>query len=126
MEKLIVPTIQTCENRLKNAMLSSDINELETLLSNDLIFTDHTGAIHSKDDDINAHKSGFVSIKEIQFSQQNISTFKDTAIVSVIMNITGIFGGNPATGKFRFTRIWMNTEQEQWQLIAGHSTLMPE
>ncbi|MFH1156063.1 MAG: nuclear transport factor 2 family protein [Pseudomonadota bacterium] len=118
--------IEDCENRLTKAMLFSNIEELDTLLSDDLIFTDHTGALLSKKDDINAHKSGFISIKSINCSDQKISFYKATAIVSVIMDISGTFGGNQAIGKFRFTRTWHQIEQAKWQLIAAHSTLISQ
>lgn len=126
MHDNLLKTIKIHENRLKEAMLSSNIEELNALLSDNLIFTDHAGAIHSKNDDINSHKSGFISINSIECSDQKIHVFKNTAIASVIMAISGIFGGNPATGKFRFTRTWLQVDQDQWQLIAGHSTLLSQ
>ncbi len=118
--------IETHENRLKDAMLSSNIEELDILLSDDLIFTDQTGTLYSKHDDINAHKTGFISINSIECSDQKILVKQDTAIVSVIMEISGIFGGNPATAKLRFTRTWYQVEQDQWQIIAAHSTQLTE
>ncbi len=114
--------IESYENRLKEAMLSSNIEELDLLLSDDLIFTDQTGTLYSKQDDINAHKSGFVSIQSIDCSEHKIYVTQNTAIVSVLMEISGIFGGNQITGKLRFTRTWYQVEQDKWQIIAAHST----
>ena len=116
--------IENHEDRLTDAMLSSNIDELDLLLSDNLIFTDHTGSLNSKMDDINSHKSGFVSINSIKRTDQKICTYEKTAIVSVIMDISGTFGGNPANGKFRFTRTWHLIEQEKWQIISAHSTLL--
>ncbi len=118
--------IETYESRLKEAMLSSNIEELDTLLSDDLIFTDQTGSLYSKHDDIAAHKTGYVSIKSIDCSDQRINVKTDTAIVSVLMEISGIFGGNQATAKLRFTRTWYQVEQDKWQIIAAHSTQLIE
>lgn len=118
--------IENYESRLKEAMLSSTIEVLDTLLSDDLIFTDHTGSLYSKQDDINAHKTGFVSISSIDCSDQNVFVKNDTAIVSVIMEISGKFGGNPLAAKLRFTRTWYQVEQDKWQIIAAHSTQLTE
>jgi len=123
MEK-VFNLISDYENRLIKAMLSSDTKELETLLADELIFTDHAGVIHSKTDDINAHKSGLVSINSIDCSDQKILVYDNCAIVSVIMSISGIFYGNPAAGRFRFTRTWFNTHEKNWKIVSGHSTIM--
>ena len=36
-------TIKQLESRLKNAMLNSDVEEIDNLLHDDLIFTNHLG-----------------------------------------------------------------------------------
>jgi hypothetical protein len=45
----------------------------------------------------------------------------DTAIVSVLMEISGEFLGNVEVGFFRFTRVW-KTNGLNWQVVAAHST----
>lgn len=116
--------IKLFENRLIEAMLSSNSDELDTLISDDLIFTDHTGSLRSKSEDIASHESGMVSIDSINCSDQKIRLLKEVAIVSVIMEISGVFGGNPASGKFRFTRIWQQLSEAKWHIISAHSTLL--
>lgn len=60
------------ENRLKKGMLNSDVEMLNEVLSDDLIFTNHFGQIMTKSDDINGHRSGFVKINAIKQSEQSI------------------------------------------------------
>lgn len=40
------------EERLRLAMLNSDVAELDELISSDLLFTNHIGVLISKEDDI--------------------------------------------------------------------------
>lgn len=116
--------IHQLEARLRQAMLESNIDELDYLLSDNLIFTDHLGAVWSKDDDLDAHASGAIEIENIVASEENIMLIERIAIVTVRLEISGIFGGAPAKGAFRFTRVWSPTSAGHWQVIAGHSTLI--
>lgn len=113
--------IRELENRLIEAMKASNIQELNALLADDLIFTAHTGQIFRKEDDINAHSSGNIKIFSIETSEQVIRIEDNVAIVSVLMEISGSFFDNTEVGFFRFTRIW-KLNGAQWQIIAAHST----
>ena len=113
--------IRELENRLIEAMKTSNIQELNALLADDLIFTAHTGQIFRKEDDINAHSSGNIKIFSIETSEQVIRIEDNVAIVSVLMEISGSFFDNTEVGFFRFTRIW-KLNGGQWQIIAAHST----
>jgi hypothetical protein len=82
MNQLIIDTITELEERLKLAMSTSDVDELDMLLSDDLVFTSHFGAVISKKDDLNMHTSGDLKIEDIQLSDQKILPYEDIAIVT--------------------------------------------
>ncbi|OIQ22118.1 MAG: hypothetical protein BM557_01715 [Flavobacterium sp. MedPE-SWcel] len=109
------------ENRLITAMQASDIKELDVLISDDLVFTSHTGHIFTKAMDIEAHKSNNVKIDVITTSEQFIKVIDDIAIVSVMKKISGSFFGTISTDTFRFTRVW-KFNKESGQVIAAHSS----
>ena len=75
MNQSIKTQITKCEEQLKNAMLESDIQALDSLISPDLVFTNHLGQIMTKQDDLEAHKSGLLNIDEINISNQIIKAF---------------------------------------------------
>ncbi|MEM9271915.1 MAG: nuclear transport factor 2 family protein [Cyanobacteria bacterium P01_F01_bin.143] len=113
------------EARLKTAMLDSNIEELNKLISDQLIFTDHLGRVLSKDDDLEAHKSGELNIDKIELSEQVIKCFGDLAVVSVLAEITGSYKGVLSEGIYRFTRIWTK-EAGQWKIITAHSSALTQ
>ena len=116
--------VEACEERLKQAMLRSDISELDKLLGPDLIFTNHLGQIMIKQDDLEAHKSGTLIIKKITLTDQNIKIIDNVAVVSVQAHIIGAFAGEESENNFRFTRVWCRTASDDWQIIAGHSSVV--
>ena len=109
------------ENRLIDAMKTSDVQELDSLIADDLIFTAHNGMLFTKQDDLDAHRSGNITIFDIATSEQYIKVEADIAIVSVLMEISGSFFGNTEVGFFRFMRIW-KAHTQGWQVIAAQST----
>ena len=113
--------IISLEQALLQAMLSSDVKELDALIADDLIFTNHLGQIIGKAEDIEAHRSGKVSIDTIEPSEQFIRIFKDTAVVSVLMKMEGTYLDQPFRGKNRYLRVWMNGDKG-WKIVAGQAT----
>ncbi|MCW4467483.1 nuclear transport factor 2 family protein [Flavobacterium sp. MFBS3-15] len=109
------------ETRLITAMKESNILMLDALLAEDLIFTGHTGQVFTKFDDLDAHRSGNVEIFEINAGEQVIKIMGDTAVVSVLLEISGSVFGNTEVGFFRFTRVWKQAG-DGMQVIAAHAT----
>ena len=124
MNQQFIKTISGLEEKLRQAMSSSDIDMLSALLSDDLVFTTHTGVLISKQDDLEMHSSGDLEIKDIQVSDQKIMPYENIVIVTVRAEITGSYKGSSANGNFRFTRVWRKSSEETWQIIAGHASVV--
>jgi ketosteroid isomerase-like protein len=111
------------EQELLQAMLRSDVEKLDNLISDDLIFTDHNGQILNKLADIETHRSGKLKMESIKPSEQIIKIYQDTAIVSVLLDIKGKYMGQPFHGKDRYSRIWILMDNS-WKIVAVHSSVM--
>ena len=116
-------TIEALETRLEAAMLDSDVEALDELLDDRLVFTNHVGQRMTKRMDLDAHRSGIVDIESIRRSDQSVTLFDGVAIVSVLSEICGSFGGVRSTAEIRFTRVWQQRNGEEFRLIAAHSSL---
>jgi hypothetical protein len=115
--------IQNSEEQLRQAMLASDIVALNTLLANELIFTNHLGQCLGKEADLSAHKSGTLRISKLEPSEQQIKLVGDkVAVVFVRVQVIGTYAGQPAGGDFRFTRVWVSSNGH-WQVVAAHSCI---
>ena len=112
--------IISAENRLRQAMLASDVGILNELLAPDIIITSHLGELLSKQDDLAAHESGLIEIHELNPSEQQIKLCGEVAIVSVRMQLSGSYKGNPANGDFRFTRVWAISPSDSWHVVVAH------
>ena len=124
MSKFDESNILVLENRLKHAMLNSNISELNEMLSDDLIFTNHLGQLVTKQEDLNAHKTGQLKIENIEFCDVKIMPFNEMAMVNAKVRLVGSFNGEAAETIFRFSRIWSKNSNNTWQVIMAHSTLV--
>jgi len=120
----ILEQIKDCEEQLRKAMLDSDIALLDDLISPDLLFTNHLGQIMTKQDDLDAHRSGILKISKIILSEQKIKLLDSLAIVSAKAKILGSFDSVESENDFRFTRVWDKSPTGNWQIVVGHSSII--
>lgn len=115
------------EERLRQAMLRSDLVELDALVAPELLFTNHLGQVVSKRADLDAHRSGQFKFTELTPSERQIQINHGFAIVSVLMHISGSYEDTPVEQDIRFTRVWAVSTGGSIQIIAGHaSAIVPQ
>jgi ketosteroid isomerase-like protein len=126
MSSLIKTQILQAEERLRLAMLGSDVNTLDELLAPELIFTNHLGQVLGKQDDLNAHQSGKLKVQVLTPSEQHIQLRENVAIVTVRVHLIGSYAGIASDHDFRFTRIWTLSTIGKWQVVAAHSSVVTQ
>ncbi|GAB6260944.1 nuclear transport factor 2 family protein [Photobacterium sp. R1] len=123
MNNILLNEVRSAEEKLKQAMLTSDTDVLTDLLAEDLIFTNHLGQRLTRDDDLSVHASGQLNIQSIEVSDEMFYQVGTFTIVNVRTDITGTYDGEVANGRFRFTRIWLK-KNGKLQVKAAHSSLI--
>jgi len=107
------------EEKLRLAMLTSDVKVLDELISDKLLFTAPTGDVVTKEIDLNAHRSGVQKITDLELLEQKIQPYDNFAIVTAKMSIKGTFNNFPIDGIYCYTRFWANPDNK-WQIVGGH------
>ena len=126
MQADIENQIAVAEERLRLAMLASDVSALDELISSDLIFTNHLGQVLGKQDDLALHRSGVLKFHTLEPSENQMKTSGKITVVSVRIKLSGVYGGSPFTGDLRYTRVWCLSRGNTFQVIAGHSSPVHE
>lgn len=114
--------ISIAEDRLRQAMLASDYQALDELISDDLIFTNHLGQVFGKQADLNMHRNGTLKLHTLDPSEVRTQVTPHVAVVSVVMKVAGVFANVEFQECLRYTRVWQLTERYGWQILAGHSS----
>jgi len=111
--------VEKLEDRLRCAMIASDVAELDFLISDRLVFVLQDGSLLTKRDDLDAHRTAKVRFITLSPSERQIQLYGSVAIVVVRMAVAGSYLGTPLSGDFRYTRVW-HLSGEQAQVVAGH------
>lgn len=112
--------IEEVEGRLRGAMLSSDVDRLDEMLSDETVFTNQDGVRLSKADDIAAHQSGLLDIERLDVrGEPIIRVLSDSAIVCVTVELAGAYDGQTFGGVFAYSRVWYRRDG-RWQIEAAH------
>lgn len=99
------------EEMLRSAMLSNNVELLEELLSDELIFVNHLGQWLSKEQDINAHRSKSLDIAGIEVLEQEVKLFQELAVTVTKVALNGALAtGESIGGEYSYTRVWKDVE----------------
>ncbi len=112
--------IAELEEQLRKAMLTSDVDALDELISDSLFFTAPTGDVISKQMDIEMHRSGVQKLTKLETLEQHIRFYKGFAVVAAKMQIEGVYGSEKIRGVFAYTRVWAVSDNGKCQIAAGH------
>ncbi|MBC8716545.1 nuclear transport factor 2 family protein [Ochrobactrum sp. Marseille-Q0166] len=108
-----------CEKQLRLAMISEDVDALDDLICDDLIFTGPIGNVMTKQDDLAAHRSRVLCIHSLDLFETRFQPVENMVIATAKANLTGLFDGMPISGVFAYTRLWRSVENG-WRVQAGH------
>lgn len=117
--------VHLAESDLREAMLTGNVEKLDALIDDQLLFIGPDGNLYSKDDDLQLHRSGQVKIEQIEVEGQVISSRDEIAVVSLVARMSGVFKGASFQGKFRYLRTWRLTSSG-WKIIAGSVCQLPQ
>ena len=117
-------TIQVLEERLWRAQLTGDVEALDELIADDLVFTGLSGALETKAADLQQHRSGALKITKLDPVEFRVRVIPAGAITSVKMDATALVAGRLTSATLRYTRIWIN-EGGRWQIAGGHMSVVP-
>ncbi|MBT2561142.1 nuclear transport factor 2 family protein [Pedobacter sp. ISL-68] len=106
------------EDRLLTAIKNGDIEDLDQLLHEDLLFNLPNGVTITKAMDMETYISGNLVVNSILPAEQQINLINDTAVVSVKIELKAVYTSQSIEGIFRYLRVWKLFDQE-WKVIAG-------
>lgn len=117
--------VSELESRLRHAMLADDLDALDALLADSLLFVSQTGAVFSKQADIDAHRAGVIRLATLDPAERRIERHEEMAVVTVRMRVAGHFAGTAFDGPYRYLRVWAPVNG-RWQVVAGCVTEIVE
>ncbi|MET8912582.1 nuclear transport factor 2 family protein [Micromonospora sp. NPDC004551] len=115
-----VEALRAAERRLQQAQLGSDVEALDRLIDDRLVFTGPDGGLYSKQDDLRVHRSGQQSMTRVEEEDLSVLVVGGTGVTWFLGTIEGTLAGEPFLARVRYTRTWILDSDKGWRLIAAH------
>lgn len=106
------------EKKLLSAMKTNNVELLDQLLHDELLFNGPSGETATKAMDLENYRSGNINLHTLESSDLMLNMVGDDIVVAVTVEILGNYLGQEIDGKFRYLRVWKLFENN-WKVIAG-------
>ena len=117
--------IAELEERIRRAQLDADVNALDELISDNLLFTGPNGQLGTKEQDLEAHRSGVVRFLKHEPEELCVRRIGDDVAVSAVRTRLVVeVAGHINRGTYRYTRVWAR-DNGTWQVVGGHVSEVP-
>lgn len=98
--------IISIENKLIDGIKISDVEFLDSILHDQLVFLAPNGQTITKQMDLASHRAGEMVVERLVPTFETVNILDNTATVIVVYDTKGTMLGNPIEGKFRYLRVW--------------------
>ncbi|RZK37131.1 MAG: nuclear transport factor 2 family protein [Pedobacter sp.] len=98
--------ILALENKLYSAIKDRDVELLDELLYEDLLFVVPGGEVITKKMDIDSYKEDNLRVNELLPKTENLNIIGDTAVITIVLFLKGEFNNVPFESKYRYIRFW--------------------
>jgi len=108
-----------------DAMAKKDLAALNTLISDDLVYTHSSAKLDTKKSLIGNMEAGSTVYTSLVPSDVKAQDFGDTVVLTGSCKISVMSQGRPNSFGVRFTDVWANNGGK-WQMVTWQSTRTPE
>ncbi|WP_067697833.1 nuclear transport factor 2 family protein [Nocardia jejuensis] len=113
--------LREAELRLQAAQLAGDVEALDELLDDRLIFT--LGAdTFTKADDLELHRSKAQVMTRLEQEQLTVLVEGTTGVTWFLGVVEGSVHGSPFAARMRYTRTWARDDSRGWRIVAAHAS----
>ena len=122
------------EERLTTATRQVDVDALDRIYADDIIFTGVTGVVCDKRSIMDEARRGLAERQRaatsaaasvVSYEKEDIRAVRHdgTAVTSFTFAVTIRGDGNEVTRRYRTTNVWMKRTAD-WQVVAAHTAVM--
>lgn len=112
------------DRKRMRAMVAKDVETLESLLADDLIYTHSSARLDTKRSLIQGMVSGATVYTGVKPSDVKAQDLGDTVVLTGIAHIEVVSNGTPNAFGVRFTDVYTRRD-DRWQMVTWQSTRLP-
>ncbi|MEZ0090748.1 nuclear transport factor 2 family protein [Streptacidiphilus sp. EB129] len=121
----LAAALHEAEQRLQAAVRSGDVEALDLLLDDRVVYTGPDGRSLTKEEDLEAHRSRTLVVEVFDQQDLQVTMVGSTGITHVLAGLQGTAGGQPFAARLRYTRTWVHADGT-WRVLAAHAGVAPD
>lgn len=113
--------------KYRAALLQRDTPALEKIWADDYVFVNAAGEVLTKAQRLANVKSGQTTLESINEEESmTVRVYQNSAVATSRVTIKGQYGGQPISGQYQSTHVWVKGPTG-WQLVSNQlTTLAPK
>ena len=115
--------LRDAERRLQAAQLAGDVEALDRLLDDRVVFT-FGAQTQTKADDLELHRSRAQVVTKVAEEELTVLADGRTGVTWFAGTIEGTIHGSPFAARMRYTRTWLHDDTHGWRIIAAHASMI--
>ncbi|MFI6907217.1 nuclear transport factor 2 family protein [Nonomuraea sp. NPDC050394] len=121
----LMDELAKAEQRLQAVQLAGDVEELDRLIDERLVFTgppDNRYHPDAKQLDLHNHRSRTLVLTKLLQEDLTVLVAGDTGVTCFLGTLEGSVAGTPFAGRMSYTRTWVHTNEHGWRILAAHAS----
>jgi ketosteroid isomerase-like protein len=110
--------IDQLEETWRQAVLTSNTAIMESLLADDYIAISSAGTLQSKEQAIDAMRSGQIHFSSIELSDRKVRFYGTTALVTSRAEVSGTSEEGDFASSNRYTRVYVRDKRGAWKIVS--------
>lgn len=116
--------LHDAERQLQSAVRSGDVETLDRLLDDRVVYTGPDGQSLGKEEDLEAHRSRVLTVEAFDQEDVQVTVAGTTGITRVLATLKGTAAGQSFNARLRYTRAWVHADGA-WRVLAAHASAVP-
>ncbi len=118
--------VDQLEDEWRDAMLTSNIKAMDSLLAVDYMAITASGTLQSREEALESLRSGRLHFTAIKVSDRKVRFYGSTAVVTSLANIQATTPDGHLSGNYRYTRVYVRNAQGAWKVVSFEASRVRE
>jgi ketosteroid isomerase-like protein len=118
--------IDQLEDEWREAMLTSNIKAMDSLLADDYMAITASGTLQSREEALESLRSGRIHFTALNISDRKVRFYGSTAVVTSLANIQATTPDGHLSGNYRYTRVYVRNAQGAWKVVSFEASRVRE
>jgi ketosteroid isomerase-like protein len=118
--------IDQLEDEWRDAVLTANIKELDSLLAEDYISITPSGTLQTKEETLESLRTGRLHFTTLVLTDRKVRFYGSTAVVISLAKIQAKTTEGEVEGSYRYTRVYARDPQGHWKIVSFEASRVRE